>query len=438
MTFILFIGGIGVLLYRVTTPEDRVRYLKIALANWNHLKAAATKPRPELDQFDAALRARTSRLLLTPASVAVMVAIWAAMFWSRGGDEATHVLSWGGSIGTRTTNGEWWRLMTSMFVHGSVVMLALNGAAIYQVGGVLERLAGRGTVAAVFVLSGILAAIASIASQPVTVTAGASGGLFGLYGLMIAAVVMSRRPSSEVPEEFRIAIPPIAIRRIATVAVGMLLVNAISGSLTFAAELAALATGLTGGVVLMRGIAECVPPAQRLAATTAGGLLLAILTAWPLNGISDVRPEIARLVATEDRTAAAYVAELERLKKGKTTADGVANVIDAKISPELEDVDARLKALKKVPPEHQAMLNDAQEYLRLRAESWRLRAASLRAAARSPAQRKAASDGDDRAAGAKWRTRVEAQFRSTRAAIGKAEAVERSSLEVFAKLKAAV
>jgi hypothetical protein len=272
----------------------------------------------------------------------------------------------------------------------------------------------------------------------VTVTAGASGGLFGLYGLMIAAVVMSRRPSSEVPEEFRIAIPPIAIRRIATVAVGMLLVNAIGGSLTFAAELAALATGLTGGVVLMRGIAECVPPAQRLAATTAGGLLLAILTAWPLNGISDVRPEIARLVATEDRTAAAYVAELERLKKGKTTGEGVAHVIDATISPELEKVDARLKALKKVPPEHQAMMNDAQEFLRLRAESWRLRAASLRAATRSPAQRKAASNGDDVVAGANWRSRVEAQFRSTRAAIGKAETVERSSLEVLERLKSAV
>jgi len=437
VTFILFIGAIAGLLYRVTTPEDRLRYLQIALANWYQVKAAATKPRPELDQFDAALRARTSRLLITPAFIAVMVAIWAAMLWS-GGDEATRVLSWGGSTGTRTTNGEWWRLVTSMFVHTSIVMLALNGAAIYQVGCLLERLAGLGTVASVFIVSGILAAITSIAGQPVMVTAGATGGLFGLYGLTIATVVMSRRPSSEVPEEFRIAIPPLAIRRIATVAVVMLFVNAIGGSLTFAAELAALATGLAAGVVLMRGIAESVPPAQRLAATTAGGLLLAILTAWPLNGISDVRPEIARVVATEDRTASAYVAELERLKKGKTTAEGVAHVIDATISPALEEVDARLKALKKVPPEHQAMLNDAQQYLRLRAESWRLRAASLRAATRTPAQRKAASYGDDLAADANWRTRVEAQFRSTRAAAGKAEAVERSSLEVFAKLKAAV
>jgi len=107
VTFILFIGAIGVLLYRVTTPEDRLRYLQIALANWYHLKAAATKPRPELDQFDAALRARTSRLLLTPASVALMVAIWAAMLWTRGGDEATHVLSWAGASGRArpTANG---------------------------------------------------------------------------------------------------------------------------------------------------------------------------------------------------------------------------------------------------------------------------------------------------------------------------------------------
>ena len=434
MTFILFVAAIAGLLYRVTTPEDRLRYLHIALGNWRQLRAAATKPRPELDQFDAALRGRTAHAFLTPAAIVAMVLIFLATAWTRSGDGVAHLLSWGASAGTRTTNGEWWRLATSMFVHSGIVTLAVNAAAIYQVGCILERLAGRATLAVVFVLSGIMATIASIAIEPVALSAGASGALFGLYGLMLAAVVFSWRPSTEVPEEFRIAIPLLVMRRVATVAVAMLLFDAFSGAVTFAAELAGLATGLATGAALLRGITVGVPPAPRLAATAAGGVILAIVAAWPLNGISDVKPEIARVVATEDRTAAAYLAEMDRLKKGKTTAEGVAHVIDAKITPELDAVDARLKALKKVPPEHQAMVNDAQEYLRLREESWRLRAASLRAATRTPAQRKAATYGDDLAADANWRTRVEAQFRSNRAAIGKAEAVERSSLEVFARL----
>jgi hypothetical protein len=110
-------------------------------------------------------------------------------------------------------------------------------------------------------------------------------------------------------------------------------------------------------------------------------------------------------------------------------------LIDATIAPQIAEVDSRLKALKKVPPEHQPIVTDAQEFLRLRAESWRLRAESLRASTRAPARRRGNDDG--LAADANWRVRLETQFRSTRTMIGKAEAMERSSLEVFARLKPA-
>lgn len=417
MTFFLFVAALGVLLFRVTTPEDRDHYLKIGLATFQQLKAAATKPRPELETFDAELRSRTARALAAPAMVALCgVAL---------------VLHWDGSVGTRTTNGEWWRLLTSIFAHPTLLQLAINAGALYQVGQIIERLAGRAVMALAFLSAAVLAGVASIAVQPVAPTGGTTGGILGLYGVLIAAVILSRR-AADVPDEFRITIPTLAIRRIAIVGTLVIIINALAGAVPLAGQLAGLAAGLACGLALMRGTAESTPPAPRIAATAAGAVILAIATAWPLNGIADVRPEIARIVDTEDRTNAAYLAAMEGLKKGKTTVDGVAQLIDGTISPELEAVDARLKALRKVPPEHQGLVNDAEEFLRLREESWRLRSASLRESRKTPTRKRTE---DDLSADAAWRMRVEKQFRSTRAAIGKAEAVERSSLEVLARLK---
>ena len=419
MTFFLFAMTVAFLGYRLTTSEDRARYLQLAVANAAQLKAAASRPRPDIDRFESMLRARTGRLIVTPALIALFaVAI---------------VLGWGVNVGTRTTNGEWWRLVTSIFVQAGVVQLAVNAAALYQAGRVVERLGGRAVAAVVFLTAGIVSGIAAVAIQPATPSAGASGAIAGLYGFIMAATIVLRQRPGQEPDEFHIVIPPLAIRRIATIAALVVLVNAFAGLMPFAAELAGLTVGLAAGLVLVRGIAEFLPASPRVAATAAGGVVLAVLTAWPLNGIADVRPEIARLIETEDKTSAAYVNALEGLKKGKATPEGLAALIDTSIGPELEKIDARLKALKKVPPEHQPLVNDAQEFLRLRTESWRLRAESLRATRRALPNKKA----DDAAANASWRMRVEAQFRSTRAVIGKAEAIERTSLEVLAKLRAA-
>ncbi len=420
MTFLLFVIALAALSYRVTTTEDRVRYFQIALANFHQVKAAATKPRPDLDAFNAALRSRTNRALLTPAMVALCgVAL---------------VMHWDPSTGIHTTNGEWWRLLTSPFAHPTLLQLAINAAALYQVGQIVERLAGRAVFAIAFFSAAIAAGIASIAAQPVAPISGATGGILGIYGVLAAVVMLSRR-ATEVPDEFRVTIPTLALRRVATVAIVVVVINALVGAVPLAGQFAALAAGLGCGLALMRGVAESIPPPPRTAATAAGVAVLAIVAAWPLNGIADVRPAVASVVETEDRTNAAYLAAMEGLKKNKTTIDAVAQLIDGTISQELQDADARLKALKKVPPEHQALVNDAEEFLRLRTESWRLRSASLRASHKTPTRKRT---DDDLSADAAWRVRLEAQFRSNRAAVGKAEAMERSSLEVLARLKPAV
>jgi membrane associated rhomboid family serine protease len=420
VAFFLFVAAILFLGYRLTSSEDRARFLNIALANFQQLKAAATKPRPEMDAFAAALDARGGRPLLTFA----MIALFGAAL----------VKGLVPSIGIRTTNGEWWRLLTSPFAHPTLLQLLVNAAAIYQVGTIVERLAGRAAVAVVFFSAAIIAGLVSIAVQPVAPISGATGALFGLYGLLIAAVILSRL-RSEVPDEFRISIPWQAVRRVAVVAGIVMATNGVAGAVPLAGLLSGLGTGLACGLALMRGVAESTPPAQRTAATAGTVLVLAVVTAWPLSGIADVRPEIARLLETEDRTKGAYLAAMDELKRGKTSVTAVAQLIDGTIAHDLRTLDDRLKALKKVPPEHQGMVNDAEEFLRLRTESWRLRSETLRASARTPSRKRTDADVS---ADASWRMGIEKQFRSTRVAIGKAEAVERSSLEVLARLKSVV
>lgn len=106
-------------------------------------------------------------------------------------------------------------------------------------------------------------------------------------------------------------------------------------------------------------------------------LVLVVASAVMLRGVEDVRPEIARLVALEDRTAVAYNKAVEQFKNGALSSQALAKMISQTIVPELRAAHARVKAVNGVPQEHQALVESAEEYFRLRDESWRLRVEAL-------------------------------------------------------------
>jgi hypothetical protein len=83
------------------------------------------------------------------------------------------------------------------------------------------------------------------------------------------------------------------------------------------------------------------------------------------------------MIALEESTTSAYQRAVTQFKLGTMNTKALALVIERKITPELQAMQARLKTLGRVPPEHQPLLASAEDYLRLRDESWRLRAAAL-------------------------------------------------------------
>ena len=97
----------------------------------------------------------------------------------------------GALVGFWVADGEWWRLVTSAFIHASIIHLLFNMLMLWWFGSALEALLGRARYLGIYfvsVLGG--AAGALLAHQSNQLTVGASGAVFGILG---AGVVLERR-----------------------------------------------------------------------------------------------------------------------------------------------------------------------------------------------------------------------------------------------------
>lgn len=130
----------------------------------------------------------------TPVTTALLLAI-VAMFvveTLRGGSTSTQVLlALGADYPPLVQQGEYWRLVTSLFLHIGFLHLVLNGWALYQLGGLFEILLGSGRLLLVYFVSGIAGSIASNLFTR-SLSAGASGAIFGVMGAIIAFLLKRR------------------------------------------------------------------------------------------------------------------------------------------------------------------------------------------------------------------------------------------------------
>jgi len=108
-----------------------------------------------------------------------------------------HLLQWGANFKASTLNGEAWRLLTSVCMHSGFLSLLVNMLALLCIGAVLEPLLGRVAFLLVYVVSGICGSVLSLWRHDLSITAGAAGAIFGLYGVFVALML----PGSSLPKE---------------------------------------------------------------------------------------------------------------------------------------------------------------------------------------------------------------------------------------------
>jgi membrane associated rhomboid family serine protease/thioredoxin-like negative regulator of GroEL len=111
------------------------------------------------------------------------------------GPTPQQAISFGADYGPLTFNGQWWRLVSSMFVHFGAVHIALNMWCLWNLGRAAERLLGRFSYLFAYFASGIFGSIASVYSSPLSVGAGASGAVFGLAGVLVSFVYLKKTPA---------------------------------------------------------------------------------------------------------------------------------------------------------------------------------------------------------------------------------------------------
>lgn len=100
----------------------------------------------------------------------------------------------GGNLGVATVNGQWWRLVTGMFIHGGIMHLLMNMYALIYIGLMLEPILGKARFISAYILTGIVASITSIAIHPQIVSVGASGAIFGMFGVYLALLTTNIIP----------------------------------------------------------------------------------------------------------------------------------------------------------------------------------------------------------------------------------------------------
>ena len=104
-------------------------------------------------------------------------------------------VAFGADFGPLTLNGQWWRLVTSMFVHFGFIHLGLNMWCLWNLGRAAEQLLGRFSYLLAYIASGIFGSIASVYWHPQAVGAGASGAIFGMAGVLVSFVYLKKTPA---------------------------------------------------------------------------------------------------------------------------------------------------------------------------------------------------------------------------------------------------
>ncbi|HTD36396.1 MAG TPA: rhomboid family intramembrane serine protease [Candidatus Limnocylindrales bacterium] len=121
-------------------------------------------------------------MTLTNALIAINVVVFV---WelATGGVDADHGWLRGSDVVVR---GEWWRVVTAAFLHGSITHIAFNMFALYQVGTIVERAMGPLRYLFVYACAIVGSGAAVIWFNYTQPTLGASGAIFGLFGALVA------------------------------------------------------------------------------------------------------------------------------------------------------------------------------------------------------------------------------------------------------------
>jgi membrane associated rhomboid family serine protease len=153
-----------------------------------HANLGAVKPTPQRTLQNVQRATRAAAAPATLALIGLNVVVYLITVSQGGGINLP-----GGKLfsdwalqGAAVSNGDWWRLATTMFLHGSILHIGFNMLALYWLGTIVEQAIGTPRFLLVYFVSGLAGSAGALwFSSQFAVTVGASGAIFGLIGSLL-------------------------------------------------------------------------------------------------------------------------------------------------------------------------------------------------------------------------------------------------------------
>ncbi len=191
------------------------------LALQTHTELAVAQEQQEAAEVNAAMNPAGSNLYVTCSIIGINIIVFVLMAINGAGifepNGLVHI-KWGSNFTALTLSGDWWRLVSNIFIHFGIIHIAMNMYALYSIGAYLEPLLGKIKYTTAYLCTGVLASIVSLWWHKEGVNgAGASGAIFGMYGLFLALLT-----TDVIPKKLRSSLlPGIAIFVLYNLAYGM-------------------------------------------------------------------------------------------------------------------------------------------------------------------------------------------------------------------------
>lgn len=240
---------------------------------------------------------------ITPILVNLNLLIFIAMIVSGANiilpDNDT-LLNWGANFRPSTLDGEWWRIITNCFLHIGIIHLLMNMYALIYIGMLLEPILGKLRFLSAYLFTGIMASLASLWWHDLTISAGASGAIFGMFGVFLALLT-----TTIVDKSIRKSL----LNNIA-VFVGLNLLFGVKGGIDNAAHIGGLLSGFLIGYIFVPSLKR--PEAKKLKYGMIGFLsftaifsIIAVVKTIP-NDIGIYTSKIGEFAPLEDEALKVY------------------------------------------------------------------------------------------------------------------------------------
>ena len=306
---------------------------------------------------------------ITPIIIICNILLFIAMVIASGSFETIllpsteTLLDWGGNYRPNTLGGQWWRLLTCVFEHIGIIHLVMNMYALLYVGVLLEPILGKIRFLAAYLATGVAASLVSLWWHENTVSAGASGAIFGMYGLFLGLLL-----TNIIDKETRKALlPSIGIF------VGYNLLFGLRSGVDNAAHIGGLVSGFVAGLLLYYSLRKPGDKKTELISGLALLMSVAVVTSLVLPRIKNPIGEYVKLMEEfgEQETAALEVYRLPDTTSNETISYTLKN----SSIPALERCAALLKKAESIdlPDELKPRIVLLKKYVDLRTQEANLR-----------------------------------------------------------------